>query len=425
MPPDTRLRLGRAALYVALWTLAAPVLHAADLDALNLQVEPAEATTTAQGPKVFVEGTLGWSEQRYGLGERSISRLALDARHNMLLGDAVRGAVSARLDYADPEDERLGHTTFSLREAYLGWQDSAAENVVELGRINLREGPGYGYNPTDFFRSNALRTLNTQNPFSLRENRLGSAMLRVQRLWGGNTLAAAYSPKLANSPSDNGMSLDLGATNSRDRGLISLGNRVSDEVSTRLTVYREAGSPLRFGASGTALLSDALVAHAEWSTSREPDLLTRALGQSANERRRQRIAGGLTYTTATRLSVTAELQYNGFALDRDGWQALAAAGLPAQAAYITKAVSLQDNAAREAVLLYAVQRDLAVKGLDLTVLARLNRSDRSSLAWLELRYSLDRLDLSLQLLHSAGGNGTEFGIDRIRRAASIAATVYF
>jgi hypothetical protein len=38
----------------------------------------------------------------------------------------------------------------SLREAYLSWQPEGGNMVMEFGRINLRYGPGYGYNPTDF-----------------------------------------------------------------------------------------------------------------------------------------------------------------------------------------------------------------------------------------------------------------------------------
>ena len=38
--------------------------------------------------------------------------------------------------------------------------------------FNLRFGPGYGYNPTDFFRDGSLRVLTTADPFALHEIRL-------------------------------------------------------------------------------------------------------------------------------------------------------------------------------------------------------------------------------------------------------------
>lgn len=195
-------------------------------------------------------------------------------------------------------------------------------------------------------------------------------------------------------------------------------------VITRL-LFKEDGAPLRAGASATALVSDAAVAHAEWSYGREPGLRERALGLPGAERRQHRAVAGLTVTTATRLSLTAEAQYNGFALDRDGWRALQAAGLPALAAYYGTAVARQDNAAREALLLYAVQRDLGLRKLDLTALARLSITDRSRLLWLDLRYRMDRMDVALQWQASSGPAGSEYALAPIRQSVAVLATAYF
>lgn len=397
---------------------------AADIDALALQVEPAEVARP-DGPRVFLEGSVGWADQRYALGERSIGRLALDARHAMRLSPAWQAVASARLDASRPDDARIDNPVFSLREAYVGWQDEAATTAVELGRINLREGPGYGYNPTDFFRDNALRTIATQNPFSLRENRMGAVMLRGQRSWGASSIAAAFAPRLDNRPSDASFSADWGATNARDRGLISLGTRWSERVNTQLSVYKEAGSGARLGLSGSALVTEAMVAHAEWSYSKEADLLSRALNLQDDERWRQRAVAGLTYTTATRLSVTAELQYNGFALDRQGWRSLTATGLPTQTAYFTQAVALQDNAGRQALLFYATQKDLLTRNLDLTLMARFNQTDHSRLTWVELRYRMDRFDIALQWQDNRGDAGSEYGLPPIRQSASVVGVVHF
>jgi hypothetical protein len=407
-------------------TAGALPTQAADLDALNLQMDPAPAAAAAApATRIFLEGTVGRADQRYGLGSRSIGRVALDARSSIALGASTQATLSARLDASRPEDDRIDNPVFSLREAYVGWQDDAATSVVEAGRINLREGPGYGYNPTDFFRDRSLRTISTQNPFLLREQRMGSVMLRAQRLWPQATVSVVFSPKLDGRPSDDRVDLDLGATNAAHRGLVTLGNRWSEQVNSQLTVYKEDGSPLRVGASATALVSDAAVAHAEWAYGREPDLRSRALQLPAADQGRHRLAVGLTYTTSTRLSVTAEAQYNGFALDRDGWRALVASGTAAQAAYFGQAVALQDNAAREAVLIYATQPDLGVKNLDLTALAKFNRTDRSRLTWLELRYRMDRADVALQWQRNNGVAGSEFGLPPLRDAVSVLGTVYF
>lgn len=83
------------------------------------------------------------------------------------------------------------------------------------------------------------------------------------------------------------------------------------------------------------------------------------------------------------------------------------------------------SAARSALLLYAVQRDLGLKNLELTLLARFNRSDSSRMLWSELRYRMDRLDVPLQLQQNSGVSGSEFGITRLRSAVQVLCTAYF
>ena len=96
-----------------------------------------------------------------------------------------------------------------------------------------------------------------------------------------------------------------------------------------------------------------------------------------------------------------------------------------QAAYYVTAQDLQDNAGRESWLLYAVQRDLGVKGLDLTVLLKVNSNDRSRMVWLDLRRRFDKVDLALQFQDNSGVAGSEFGVIPIRRSAGLVATFYF
>jgi hypothetical protein len=396
----------------------------ADAGALALQPESIAETPTA-ATKLFVEGALGSAAQRYGLGSRTVGRASVDFRHSSRLSPSTQSVLSARLDVTDPDDPWIDGPVLSLREAYVSWQNEAATQVLEVGRINLREGPGYGYNPTDFFRDHALRTITTINPFTLRENRLGSVMLRAQRLWSGGSVALAYSPKLETSRSTDGFSADLGSTNAHHRGLVSIGNRFSDELNAQLLLYKEAGAPARVGVSVTALVSQAAVTHAEWSYGREADLLSRALMQTSGLESRHRLAAGLTYTTATRLSVTAEVQYNGFALDRAGWQAITTSNPAVLPAYMTQSVALQDNAARQAWMLYAVQRDMGLKNLDLTALVKFNRSDSSRLVWLDLRYRLDKVDLALQAQNNSGTATSEFGSIPIRSSVGVVATFYF
>ncbi|NWG75102.1 MAG: hypothetical protein HXY24_10930 [Rubrivivax sp.] len=414
---------------ISLVAAACATAYAADsdADALALESDDAVAASAVASPssKAFAEGGIGWADQRYGLGSRTVGRAALDGRYSSRLTASIQGVVSARLDWSDPPDERIDGAVFSLREAYLGWQDEAAVNLVEAGRVNLRESPGYGYNPTDFFRDNSLRVYSAVDPGTLRDYRMGAVMLRGQHLWSGGSVAAVYAPKLADSRSTDSFSFDWGATNAVDRGQLSLALRPSDKVNTELRLYKEAASDARFGASVTALVSDAMVVFAEGTYSREPALIDRALPASGPLQTQPRFNFGLSYTTATRLSVTAEYHYNGFALDETGLDKLLLAAPTALVAYFSTALALQDNAARDALFLYAVQRDLGVKNLDLTGLLKLNLTDDSRLVWLDLTYRLPKLDLSLRGLGNIGTMGSEFGSAPTKYSLGIVMTAYF
>lgn len=407
---------------------AAPARSAdadADSDALMLESAPVVAAPAGgRDTRFFIEGSMGNASRRVLPDNQDRWRLSLDFLHSVRLGAGWRAVISDRLDQLHPREGGADESVNSLREAYLSWQPEGATTVLEFGRVNLRYGPGYGYNPTDFFRDGSLRALTTADPFALRERRLGTVMLRAQRLWSDGSLSFALSPKLADRPNPDGWSLDLGSTNHRDRALIVLGTQFSQRLSSQVLVYKESALASALGVNLTALLSDAAVAHLEWTRSGEPDLLSRALALPAGKTTRNRFVGGVTYTTLGKLSLTAEYQYNGFGLDQAGWAALGAA--PAtQLAYLGEALRLQELAPRQAYLIYLTQKGLGLKDLDLTAYLRLNPGDDSRLAWLELRHHWPRFDLSFQLQHHSGRPGSEFGILPDRRVLQVLGTYHF
>lgn len=405
-----------------------PALGAdADTDALDLQSTtspPIPSAQPSQETRLFVEGAVGNASQRYLPYSRNIGRASLDFWHTALLGSGLRAVVSDRLDQIHPRDAGASETVNSLREAYLSWQPGGGNTVVELGRINLRYGPGYGYNPTDFFRDGSLRVITTADPFALRENRLGTVMLRAQRLWTDGSVSATFTPKLADRPSSAAWSLDLGSTNNRDRALLALGTQFTQRLSSQLLVYKQQGLSPTVGGSLTALLSDAAVAHLEGTHGREPELLSRVSASPSNPTTRNRLVAGVSYTTLGKLSVTAEYQYNGFGLSESGWAALAAS--PAtRLAYLREALRLQELALRRAYLLYVTQKSLGLKDLDLTAYLRLNPDDDSRLAWVELRHHWPSFDLSLQFQRNIGRSGSEFGVLPDRRIIQVIGRYFF
>ena len=400
------------------------VAQAASVDPLALESAPVAKVESSDSVKIFVEGSLGEASRRYGMGSTSLRRGSLDILYSGRVGTGLKAVFSDRLDIIGPKPAGYDSAVNSLREAYLSWQLGGEATNFDVGRINVRTGPGYGYNPTDFFRDGSLRVLTSADPFALRQNRMGTVMLRGQHLWADGSLSVAFSPKLATRPSTDSWSLDLGSTNNRDRGVITLGTRLSENINTQLLLYKESGLSPTLGVNMTALLSNAATAHLEFTRGREPDLRSRILSLPVTLATRNRFVGGVTYTTMGKTSITAEYQYNGFGLDKAAWAATGA--LPgAQLAFIGGALRLQELAQRDALLVYVTQKGLWLKDLDLTAYLRYNPVDNSRLAWLELRHHWSNVDLTLQFQRNLGRRDSEFGLVPDRRVIQILGTYYF
>jgi hypothetical protein len=398
-----------------------------ELDALKLEAEPEKSTKPAsRGTRAFAELALGNATQRYGLGDESLRRLSLDLQLSAPLATGWRGVLSNRLDAVSPQAQGSDRTVNTLREAYVGWQDNTGQLAVEFGRINLRTGPGYGYNPSDFFRTGSQRTVTTVDPIALRDNRMGTVALRAQNTWSGGSLVVALAPKLASKASSAGFSLDLGATNDQARGQLVVSQKLSEGVSGQLVAFKQDGQAMALGASASALLGDALVAHAEWSTSRERRLADLAWMGAGAAVRAQRGVLGLTWSAPGATTLTLEYQANGFALSGAQWATAAASGgVPRLGSYLLTADQRVDLAARRAVLFYATKKNLAVKGLDLTALLRLNGDDHSRLAWIELRYLWASAELALQWQQLQGKSLSEFGVLPTRSSTQLVGTYRF
>jgi len=387
-----------------------------ELGALALESAPVESMPASATPtRLFVESALGRTQGRSGAPSRDVRRVSVDLVHASRIAPGWHAVVSDRLDHIRPAEPGSDATLNSLREGYLSWSDEAATAVVEVGRINVRNGPGYGYNPTDFFRDGALRAVTTANPFALRENRMGTVALRAQKLWSGGSVTAVLSPKLDDARSGKAFSLDLGATNNRNRGLLTLSQQWSDRVSGQVLLYKDSGSRVQPGASLTALLSDAVVGHFEWSSATGSGMADGGTGVPASGGRGHRLASGLTFTTSTKLSLTAELQFNGLSLGAAEWDRLARSNPLALGTYLLDAQRQQELAPRRAYMLYATQRDAGIKNLDLTAFLRVNAVDHSRLAWLDVRYHWPKVDLAIQWQQTSGSALSEYGFAPERR----------
>ncbi|HSC81325.1 MAG TPA: hypothetical protein VLC08_13300 [Chitinolyticbacter sp.] len=417
----------RAATFALL--CVAPVAQAIDADdaALQLADQPQapSAAPEQRDWRAYAEFAVGLAQPRAAAGVPDSARLSLDVVLDTALAPGWRLVLSDRLDgwaWSGQADRAVN----TLREAYLGWQPDA-QTAIDLGRVNVRYGAGLGYNPTDFFKVGALRSVTSADPQALRENRQGSVLLRGQRLWDGGALTAIGSPELGGEPSDDGISLNLGATNPADRWLLVASHRFSEWIDPQWLLYGEPGSVLA-GMNWSVLLSDAMVGYVEFAGGRQPSLLARSQGRDDAAFRAAWVAGA-TWTTAFKLSVTVEYQRDNAAADADQWKALQNGVRQGEAADYARYRQLvgtrQALATRESTMLYASWQDAGVAGLDLSGYWRRDLVDASWQAWLQARWRTSVADLTAQWLYNHGEALSNYGAAPARQRWQLALTHYF
>lgn len=395
----------------ALLAAASALAQAAD-DDIDAALELADATTTeAEAPardwKLDLEGALIQTDGR-GTDDRLRSRLSLDFRLDTRLTPTLRAVFADRLDAYDPYRLRGRGTTNVLKEAYLAWQPAAGW-LFDLGRVNLRVGSAYAYNPSDFFRGDAIRSLTSADPDSKRDNRMGTVMLRGQVLGDNGSVSLLVAPKLARERSTAPFSPDLAATNGGTRWQLASSYRLSPNLSPQFIVYGDDDTPPQFGLNMTAVFGRSVVGHAEWVGGRIASQLSRASGGDEDVAFRARGAAGLTWTLPINLVLTAEYQYDGAAVKRDAWR-----GLPAQSPqrfgqYLQWVNDQQELATPNAAFLRARWQDAIWRRLDLTGFVQVNLDDDSRLTWFEARRRFDRFDVALQFQRNGGGPTTQYG----------------
>jgi hypothetical protein len=288
------------------------------------------------------------------------------------------------------------------------WQ-ARPDRIADFGRINTRYGVALGYNPTDYFKKNAVRLLVSSDPETTRENRLGSVMVRGQAIWTGGSLTVIHSPKLADSRSSSAFDPDFGATNGSRRWLLAVSERFSARFDPQWLMFADAGMAPQFGVNLTTLLNDATVGHLEWSGGRTPSLLAQALRQGDDATFRSRLATGITYTTPNKLSLTLEYEYNGAGLDQSGWDALASRSPSSYRQYRAFGADAQEMPTTQRVFLRAFWQDAAINHLDLTANIFLDAVDSSRQVWFEARYHWSKVDIALQRQLNSGGPLSQYG----------------
>ncbi|MBR8431483.1 hypothetical protein KDW37_12115 [Burkholderia cenocepacia] len=387
---------------------AQPALAAddADGDALRLADTAAAAPVTPSNWR----GTFEAAFANYTAANQAASVTLNDNARvsNTLSYDGTfgnwRAIVSNRFDAGWRAGASRYNAVDTLKQAYVSWQASP-NALVDLGRVNLREGVASGFNPTDFFKVGALRSVVSIDPESLRENRLGSVMMRGQLLWSGGSMTALVSPRLDTHPNDATFNPDLGATNARTRYMLSGSQRLFGNFSPQWLLYGGEGIAPQLGVNATTLIDDATVGFVEYAIGRGS-----AVGDFAQTASSwvSKLATGVTHTFASKLSLTLEYDYDGASASGAAWRALQ--GDPSRYwRYRDMAGTAQELMTRRSLFVYASMPDVFVQHLALTAMARYNLDDHSYFTWLEARYHWPRTDCAVQWQSNHGSARSVYG----------------
>lgn len=391
-------------------TDAAP---ATELDALDLADRTAPPSDAPRRDwKAFVEGAAIATRARGDGATTSAQRLSVDVALDTAFAARWRLVMADRIDTGATELSAT-RTVNTLKDAYVSWQPTP-EQALDLGRIKTRLGVAQAYNPTDFLKAGTVRSVVSADPASLRENRMGTGMVRLQTLWTQAALTALVAPKLGSAPSDAPFDPDFGATNPDTRWLLAASRRLAPGVEPQLLLYGGAGRSPQAGLNLSLLADDATVVYVEWAGGRARSNRETALDIDAGRRFRQRSALGLTHTTAQKLSLTLEYHRDGAAPGRDEWRALGrSAGDYVR--YRRWAGYEQALATREALFVGLQWQDAGVRHLDLSLFWRRDLVDGSRLAVAQLVHHFARVDLGLQVQQADGDATSVHGAGSARR----------
>jgi hypothetical protein len=210
------------------------------------------------------------------------NRSSLDGTDQWDLAANLTASLSDRFNVT--EDDEVPFPTHDnlrndFREGFLTWEP-VPQSYLEGGRINLRNGVALGFSPTDFFKTRTQIDQASLDPSVIREDRLGTVMLRGQQIWSGGAASIAFAPKLYQPTAiptglQSGFDPRIDRTNAADRFLLSTSYDFA-AISPQALVYRE-GTQTRIGFDVSTQIGQSIVAYAEWAGGSQPDLIDQAI----------------------------------------------------------------------------------------------------------------------------------------------------
>ncbi len=371
------------------------------------------------------------------------ARVSLDLRTVFAASDAVTFTLSNRAN-ALLERGRSVTEADSLRndlkEAFVSWR-LAPGLFIDAGRINLKSGVATGFNPTDFFKTEAVVTTDSGDPGEFRDNRLGAVMLRALGVWTFGSLMLAYAPAISEASGEwwtdaDVIGLGLERTNADDRLLAKVAPPALGDLSSEFLYFREDTRSF-FGTNLTRTVGDDVVAYLEWAGGWRTDLISGGLRAARRRgdlpadvptvfalddgaRFRSQLAVGATHAAGfAKLTTSIEYQFNQAGLSQADWRRWFDTGAAADRdAGISGQLWAIRGYARDrgeplgehSLFLRSVWEDAGVDNLDLTGLAQLGLRDAGAVVQLRADYFVnDETALTLIGSLSPGLRRSEFG----------------
>jgi hypothetical protein len=409
---------------------------------------PAAKASTGARPKLHLEDAFAFATRPRTVAVPYPStpfelqnRTSLDVYLQWEPDRRLRFTLSDRLNVLEQDNAAFASRQTlrnDFREGYVTWEP-APRSYLEIGRVNIRNGASLGYNPTDFFKTRTLVGQASLDPSALRQNRLGTLMVRAETIWEGGSSSVSFAPKLA-APSPVvgadplGIDPRFDATNAANRLLCTLGFDVAD-LSPQILAYFE-DHRTKIGLNVTRPIGDAVVAYAEWAGGPEATLAARAVdyGRSTGtlpaaapvlppadggSAFRSDAAAGASWTIAARVTLNAEYHFHqsGFT-SRDWRNWFDIGGAPGAPSAVTGELWLvrayasdqQEPATAHQIFLRADWPRALMNELELSGFAFVNLLDGSVLGQLALDYYLsDAWTLAAYASVSAGAARSERG----------------
>jgi len=295
------------------------------------------------------------------------------------------------------------------------------------------------------------------DPTVLREDRLGTLLVRAQQIYERGTLTAAFAPAVA-QPSQIYTNLDLPSfnpmfdrTNAETRLLLKGSASITRDLSPELLLYRE-GDVNKIGFNLAQDLNPRMIGYLEWSGGRAGSLIDEAF-RFARETGtlppgaptvwpvdtalgfKQQLALGASYTTESRITFNLEFHFNqaGFSdADWNRWFA-AGSGHGAQSPAALELWYLRDYAldqqepiSRNFVFLRADRVDAFVPKLELTGLLDVDLRDGSALVQMSADYFVsDHWTIGGLILATLGPRRSDFGSLAQQGSVLLKAARYF